>query len=102
MNVVDGPDPRDEAPRFTEGSFVEWVGPADLGADFHLEHGHPGVVDFPEPLSMIVRWVDKSGWFNHEGIFLQEWLAPLSPAEFDRRAAELRESDWPGFPPGDY
>jgi hypothetical protein len=53
-------------------------------------------------MAVAVRWVDKIGWFNHIGIFMQEWLAPLTQAEFERRSVQLRESDWPGFPPGEY
>jgi hypothetical protein len=99
---VDDPDPRDAPPMFVKGSYVEWVGDDDLGRQFHLTHGQPGVVAIPEPMAVAVRWVDRTGWFDHIGIFMQEWLSPLTTAEFDRRAAQLRGSDWPGFPPGEY
>lgn len=99
---MDDDDLRDAPPVFVEGSLVEWVGDDELGQQFHLAHGQPGVVGFPEPMAVTVRWADKGGWFNHVGVFMQEWLAPLTQAEFDRRTAQLRQSDWPGFPPGEY
>ena len=95
-------DLRDAPPMFVQGSYVEWIGAADLGEEFHLAHGHPGVVGIPEPMAVAVRWVDKRNWFNHVGIFMQEWLAPLTHVEFERRTALLRDSDWEGFPPGEY
>lgn len=53
-------------------------------------------------MSITVRWVDKVGAFDHEGIFWEEWLAPITVEEFYRRAKLLRDSDWSGFPPGRY
>lgn len=95
-------DTVDTVPIFEEGSHVAWIGPADLAVDFHLSQGHPGIVGFPDPMMVTVRWVDKEGWFNHQGIFMEEWLTAISAAEFEHRAVQLRESAWPGFPPGDY
>ena len=93
----DGPD--GPIPRFVEGDTVAWAGPQHVSEMSHLAPGHPGVVHLNEPMSVIVRWIDKVGWFNHEGMFQQEWLEPLSREECDRRTAALRSSDWPGPPP---
>lgn len=95
-----GPD--GPTPRFVPGSTVEWAGPVDVSRALRLQGGHPGVVATPDPMSVIVRWVDRVGWFDHTGVFQQEWLEPISQQEFDRRVLRLRQSDWPGFPPGEY
>jgi len=106
IQVIDESDdrggPDGPTPRFQKGDLVAWIGPENVSESLFLAWGHPGVVGFPEPMSVIVSWIDKDGWFNHEGVFQQEWLQQLSQREFERRKDTLRSSDWPGFPPGEY
>lgn len=94
-----GPD--GPAPRFAQGDTVAWAGPPDVAAVLHLEPGHPGLVEANDSTSVIVRWIDNRGWFEHVGVIQQEWLEPLSLDAFDRHTHTLRSSPWPGFPVGE-
>lgn len=75
MDDEDDDNLRDAPTVFVEGSLVEWVGDDELGRQFHLVHGQPGVVGFPEPMAVTVRWVDKIGWFNHRHAGSVDWVA---------------------------
>lgn len=95
-------DGDESASPFTSGEAVGWAGPAEVAAMLHLTPGHPGQVRDCQPKSVIVRWVNQAEWFDHVGVFDHEWLEPITNEEFDRRARRLRDSAWPGFPPGNY
>jgi hypothetical protein len=78
--------------KFQRGDLVKWTPTdEDTATTVPLERNHPGRVgEMTDQWAVSVHWVDREGPLAPEGVYDEDWLSPISGAEFEELSTEIR------------